>query len=366
MGVLSRIVDAAVNRTALPGPLPATGAALALHRRAPIVDLVIGTALFRDTFVEPSGRGHVDLPRLRAAGVNIVGLTVATRFPNLRGTLSGWHFRSLGLPAAQASSDLAIAEWLIGRIRRWCAESGGGLRLIETAADLAAALEPGGPVGVLIGVQGGHALEGDAANVARLGDLGVRMLAPAHVMDNALVGSGTGRRAGRLSDHGREVIAALEEAGVMVDLAHMSVAGIEETLPLLRRPFVLSHTGLADVAGGRSRWRRYSPATRNIPASLAGEVGAAGGLVGILLSTELLGGSTLDAFVRTVRLAVESAGGQNVALGSDMDGALRMLADAADLPALTGALLMPAVPSSLVEAIVGGNAVRLLRAVLPG
>ena len=54
-------------------------------------------------------------------------------------------------------------------------------------------------------------------------------------------------------------------------------------MPLLTRPFTLSHTGLTDVAGGRVAVRRYSPATRNIPASLAAEIGAAGGLVGIVL-----------------------------------------------------------------------------------
>ena len=58
---------------------------------------------------------------------------------------------------------------------------------------------------------------------------------------------------------------------------------------------------------GRSRWRRYSAATRNIPASLAAEIGAAGGLVGIVLSTQLFGGSTL-ARPCDDPLAVESAG----------------------------------------------------------
>ena len=48
--------------------------------------------------VQDLHRATASLPRLRAAGVNVVGLTVATRWPNLRGTLSGWHFRSLGMP----------------------------------------------------------------------------------------------------------------------------------------------------------------------------------------------------------------------------------------------------------------------------
>lgn len=330
-----------------------------------MVDLVVGTALFRDTFAGPSGRGLVDLPRLRAAGVNVVGLTLATRFPDLRGSLSRWHFRSLGMPPSALRSNMATAERLIGRIARWCDQSAGQLVVVRSAAELQQCLAPGAPVGVLIGVQGGHVLDGRAANVERLHQLGVRMFAPAHVMDNALVGSGTGRRAGGLTDHGREVIAALEERAIVVDLAHMSLRGVADALAVVRRPFALSHTGLTELAGERSRWRRYSPATRNIPASVARDVGQAGGIVGIVLSTELLGGSTVDHAVAAIRLALESAGEGNVAIGSDMDGALRMVIDVEGFPALTDALLSAGLPSSVVEGVIGGNAVRLLRAVLP-
>ena len=325
----------------------------------------MGSALFRDSFVSGGG-GHVDLPRLRSAGVRVVGLTVATRFPDLRGTLSAPFFRSQGVPAATLRSNVALAEWLIGRVEGWVARARGELRIVSTRADLAACLAPGGPVGLLLGVQGGHVLDGALRNVERLRGRGVRMLAPAHVMDNALVGSGTGKQAGGLSGFGREVMGELQAQGVIVDLAHMSIAGIEEALPLLNRPFVLSHTGLIDVSGRGSRWRRYSPATRNIPASLAAEVGAAGGVVGVILSTELLGGSTLGAFVRTMRLAVESAGPENVAVGSDMDGALRMLVDVEGLPALTGVLLDDGMARPVVEGVMGANAARLLAAALPG
>lgn len=318
-----------------------------------MVDLLVGSALFRDSFVR-GGRGHVDLPRLRAVGVNVVGLTVATRWPNLRGSLSGWHFRSLGMPARVTGSDMAMAEWLIGRIGGWCDQSDGALVIVRSRADLERCVAPGGPVGILLGVQGGHVLEGDLANVARLRAIGVRMFAPAHVMDNALVGSGTGRLAGGLTDYGREVIAELEAQSIIVDLAHMSVAGISEALPLLRRPFVLSHTGLTELVSSK----------RNIPASLAAEVAAAGGLVGIMLATRLRGGSTLAAAVHTFRAAVDAAGADHVALGSDMDGALRMLIDVEGLPALADALLESGIAPSTIEAVTGGSACVLLGSAL--
>lgn len=343
--------------------MPASSQALEIHQRAPIVDLVVGSALFRDSFLGAGG-GHADLPRLWAAGLNVVGLTVATAWPDLRGSLSRWHFRSLGLPASAVGSNMAIAEWVIGRIHRWCSESAGGMAVVRSRADLDACLVEGGPLGVLIGVQGGHVLDGSLASVARLRELGVRMFAPAHVMDNALVGSSTGRSAGGLTAYGREVIAVLEAQSIVVDLAHMSIRGIEDALPLLQRPFVLSHTGLTDIAGSASRFRDYSPAKRNIPSSLAGEVGAAGGLVGIVLSTQLLGGNSLSDAVATIRLAIESAGKDHVAIGSDMDGALKMVIGVEGLPALTDALLASGLSQSTVEGIVGRAALHVLRAAL--
>jgi microsomal dipeptidase-like Zn-dependent dipeptidase len=291
-------------------------------------------------------------------------LTVATAWPDLRGSLSRWHFRSLGLPASAVGSHLAIAEWGIRRIQRWCDESNGRMVVVHSPAELEACLADGGPVGIVIGVQGGHALIGSLDNVARLRVLGVRVLAPAHVMDNSVVGSSTGRVGGGLTGFGREIVAELEAQSIVVDLAHMSRRGVEDTLPLLKRPFVMSHTGLTELADSRSRWRRYAPATRNIPASLAGEIAAAGGLVGIVMSTQLLGGSTLDAAVRTISLAVESAGAEHVAIGSDMDGALKMLIDVEGYPALADALLASGMGPEVVSSVLGGNAIRLLRRTL--
>jgi microsomal dipeptidase-like Zn-dependent dipeptidase len=57
---------------------------------------------------------------------------------------------------------------------------------------------------------------------------------------------------------------------------------------------------------------------------------------------------------------VESAGEGSVAIGSDMDGALRTVIDARGLPALTDALLQAGLDRPVVEAVMGGNAVRLL------
>jgi len=331
---------------------------------APAVDLLVGSVLFRDAFLS-GGRGHADLPRLSATGYRVVGLTVATTWPDVEGSLSRWHFRSLGLPSSAVRSPFAVARWLIGRIEHLCAASDGKLVVIRTSNDLDLCLADGGPVGILLGVQGGHVLEGDLPNVGRLRELGVRMFAPAHVMDNDVVGSGTGKRAAGVTDFGHAVIQELEAQALIVDLAHMSLPGIEAVLPTLTRPFLLSHGAIRDETARPGRLRRYGAATRNVPASVAREVGARGGLFGVVLATQLLGGSTLADAVGMIRRALDAAGDKNVALGSDMDGALRMLIDVEGMPALVDALLASGLEEAVVAGYVGANAVRFLRANLP-
>jgi Zn-dependent dipeptidase, microsomal dipeptidase homolog len=65
-----------------------------------------------------------------------------------------------------------------------------------------------------------------------------------------------------------------------------------------------------------------------------------------------------------VRAALDAAGTDHVAIGSDMDGALRMLIDVEGLPALADALLESGLDEPAVAAVMGGNAVTMLRGTL--
>jgi microsomal dipeptidase-like Zn-dependent dipeptidase len=371
---LSRTVERVLNSTAIAAAhLPRVRPdVVAFHRRVPVVDLLVGSAVFRREFVTRQAGGHADVPRLVAGGIDLVGLSIATRHPDLRGTLSTPQFRALGYPMRRLTTELAIAGAVAGRIRAWAAASGGRLSIVEDADAIAriAAGAPrsdggsvgnrGGRVNAFLGVQGAHVLDGDARNVERLHALGVRMFALAHVMDNDVVGSNTGRRAGGLTALGREVIAECERVGIVVDLAHMSSAGIRDTVPLLRRPFLLSHTGFRERWARASRWRRYSAATRNVSTDDARLVADAGGVVGVVLSTALLGGEDVATVVRTFEWAVETLGPQHVAIGSDFDGGLRAPFDARGMPVLSQGLIDAGLPLDCVAGVVGGNALRVL------
>ncbi len=358
--MIDRLADRALNRTvgrALPAVRPEVAA---FHGSIPVVDLLAGTLLFRRTFDRELRHGHVDLPRARAGGLDLAGFTIATRFPDERGLLSAPHFAVLGItPWGRRPIDLV--EAFVRRLEGWAAASGGRLVLARSPSELDA-VGRDGALRAFIGVQGGQAVGGELRNVARLRALGVRMLGLAHVMDSGLAGSGSGRGAGGLTGFGREAIAECEAQGILIDLAHASPATIRDAVPLLGRPFLVSHTGFTTLAGGASRWRRYSPATRNIADAEARLVAEAGGLIGVTLAAPLIGGATLDAVVRSFEHALELAGPSQVALGSDFDGALPMPFDVRGLPALTQGLLDAGLGREVVAAVMGGNALRVLRA----
>ena len=368
--MIDRLVDRALNRTVRAGPWRVPPEVADFHERQTVVDLLVGTALFRRGFLPRLDHGHVDLPRARLGGLDVIGFTIATRFNDLRGTLSAPHFRALGIAPSALGDDLAIAGAFLDRIDTWVAESGG--RLTWWQRGEGACSDAGGlddravdraPMQCFAGIQGGQVVAPDLGRIERLAARGVRMLGLAHVMDTPLAGSSTGRIAGGLTALGREAIAEAERVGVLVDLAHASVPAIEDALRAARRPIVISHTGFTALAGGGSRWRRYSPATRNLPDGIVREAGAHGALIGITLAVDLVGGTSMASVVRSIVHAVELVGSGSVAIGSDFDGALRMPFDVRGLPALTGALLEAGLDRESVAGIMGANALRILRGV---
>jgi microsomal dipeptidase-like Zn-dependent dipeptidase len=66
-----------------------------------------------------------------------------------------------------------------------------------------------------------------------------------------------------------------------------------------------------------------------------------------------------------IRRLLELAGDDHVAIGSDMDGALKMLIDCEGLPALADTMLAAGFSETSIVAILGGNAARFLRSALP-
>ena len=266
---------------------------------------------------------------------------------------------ALGWPPATWRRLLPRALHLASRADRLAARSEGRFRVIRSAADLAAyevaRRERPAITAGLLAIEGAHALDGDPANVEVVADAGFRMMSPSHFFDNAFGGSAHGVAKTGLTDAGREMIRRMEARGMLVDVAHASVATIDDVLAMAARPVVASHTGLCGIADN----------PRNLTDEQARAIAATGGVIGIGFWPTACGGDDVTAIARTVRYAVGVAGVEHVALGSDFDGAVPVPFDATGLVQLTDALIDAGLADEDIAKVMGGNVRRLLADVLP-
>ena len=70
------------------------------------------------------------------------------------------------------------------------------------------------------------------------------MVSPTHFFDNAFGGSAHGVAKGGLTAAGRELVARMEAARMIADVAHASSPTIDDVLALATRPVIASHTGV--------------------------------------------------------------------------------------------------------------------------
>jgi len=366
-GIASPVGERALNRVHRRGPYRATPRAVELHRSLTVVDLHADSLLWGRDLRRRASYGHLDIPRLIDGGVALVGLSAATQVPlganmdrnDERPDLVTLLALSQRWPRATWGSRLARALHLAFRLREMAAESAGRLTLIETRHDLEAYLARRSTdpsiTAAFLSVEGAQALDGDVASIDILAAAGFRMIAPSHLLDTVYGGSAHGAVKGGLSEVGRELLSRTESAGVLVDLAHASSATIDDVLALAARPVVASHTGV----------RAAVPGIRNLPDDQVRAIAATGGLVGIGFWPVACGGDDVRAIARSVVSALELAGIDHIAIGSDFDGAVSTPFDASGMPLLTEALLAEGLSDADIGAVMGGNAVRLLTAALP-
>jgi microsomal dipeptidase-like Zn-dependent dipeptidase len=365
--IASPVGERALNRVHRRGPYRATPRAVELHRSLTVVDLHADSLLWGRDLRRRASYGHLDIPRLIDGGVALVGLSAATQVPlganmdrnDERPDLVTLLALGQRWPRATWGSRLARALHLAFRLRAMAAESASRLTLIETRHDLEAYLARRSTdpsiAAAFLSVEGAQALDGDVASIDILAAAGFRMIAPSHLLDTVYGGSAHGAVKGGLSEVGRELLSRTESAGVLVDLAHASSATIDDVLALAARPVVASHTGV----------RVAAPGIRNLPDDQVRAIAATGGLVGIGFWPVACGGDDVRAIARSLVSAIELAGVDHIAIGSDFDGAVSTPFDASGMPLLTEALLAEGLSDADIGAVMGGNAVRLLTAALP-
>jgi membrane dipeptidase len=374
LAVVRPALDAAVGQIERRlNPVPPPGApvsdrARTLHDTLRVVDLHADSLLFGRDLLRRSTRGHLDVPRMIEGRVALQVLSMAVKTPR------GLNYeanddrtdnvRSLAIakrwPPSTWGRLLPRVEHLARHARDLQARSGGSFRIVTSRAELDAylivhAADPATTAG-LLSIEGAHALEGDAANVDVVADLGVRMISPAHFFDTEFGGSAHGVARYGLTAAGRDMVARMERRGVILDVAHGSGRTIDDALTVSTRPVVASHTGVRAIADN----------PRNLSDEQLAGIAATGGLVGIGFWETACGGPDAASIARSIAYAVERIGPEHVALGSDWDGAVGVPFDAAHADRLTEALLDVGLDETAIRGVMGENALRVIGAALLG
>lgn len=342
--------------------------AAALHRSLFVADLHADTLMWARDFLQRGDRGHVDLPRLVEGNVALQVLTTVTRSPH------GLNYESNAADARDDITLLALVQrwpprtwnslteralYQAERLDGFVARSQGRLLMIRNRADLDVLIARRGAgeqaVGVVLGTEGSHALDGKLENIGRLHDAGFRIMGLQHFFDNELGGSLHGTSRAGLSEFGRAALAEMLRRRIIIDVAHSSPAVVEDVLAATDAPLLVSHTGTYG----------HCPGPRNIPDALMQRIAARGGLVGIGFWAEAVCDASPAGIAAALDAAVDLLGEEAVALGSDFDGAVTTTIDAAGLPAITAALRARGMDESRIARVMGGNAREFLRRQLP-
>jgi membrane dipeptidase len=335
----------------------------ALHREARVFDLHVDTLLWmrflgydlaaRHTNRLPTApfAWHMDLPRAREGGLDggVLGLVISPR--EVRDEL----IAPLKL-LARLEDDRGIDQTL--RTLDLAADTArrlpDQLAFCTTGSELAAAIGEG-RFAALAGLEGSHGIESDLANVRAAHARGLRMIGLTHFQAtsaaypmtvSAFDGQG-------LTDFGRELIAEMERLRMVVDVAHVNAAGVDEALERMTRPFVVSH----------SACRAVHPDARNMTDEQIRRIADRGGVIGLAVGRSFVGRPGVAGFLDHVEHAVRVGGAGCVAIGSDWDGAIVPvvgLEDVTTLPKLTAGLLARGHAPDTIKKFLGDNALRVI------
>jgi membrane dipeptidase len=274
--------------------------------------------------------------------------------------------------------EMTLAEHirLAVQMRRWIAARPESFVLIETAED-AAQVAGSGRLGVVFDMEGAAPLAGRLHWLERLRALGVRWILIAYNRANAF-GSGCHDAVdGGLTAEGRALIDRMGEVGMTVCLSHTSYRTAREALDRARRPVVFTHSN--------PRALRDHP--RNIPDDLIRACAETGGVVGVNGLGLFLGGERAAAARAAdhIDYIAQLVGVDHVGLGLDyvFDLAGLEIEKAAmansfppglgyeaetrclgpeDIPRITAILRTRGYDQAALEAVMGGNWLRIARA----
>ncbi|MGI6667041.1 MAG: dipeptidase [Bacillota bacterium] len=317
-----------------------------IHAESIVIDGHVGTlsdVLYKTRqFGERSELGHVDAPRLLEAGVRCV---IMSAFPYDR----AYPIRGVkaGLEYVDALRSLATVP---------------GVALAQNTAEIEAAAREGG-LALLLSFEGGEFLDASIESLRMFHRLGLRFLGLTWNERNALAdGAAESATRGGLTRFGRDVVKECGNLGIVVDVSHISEAGFWDVVELSEHPVVASH----------SNCHKLYHHPRNLTDDQIQAVAETGGVVAVSFNPGYLADDeaeiTLDMVCDHIIHVVEVGGEETAAIGSDFDSFRGREPEPLNgidrLPLLTRELLRRGLSGKTIASVLGGNWLRVMRAVI--
>lgn len=328
--------------------------------------------------------GCVDIPRLREGGVGAIFFAL-------------WvPVEITGGAATRRARDLLDATLKQIEIHR-------GDLALATSADEVRAARAANKIAVMLGVEGGHAIDNDLAVLREFHTRGMRYMTLTHNAATEWADSSTEEpRHNGLTGFGKQVIREMNRLGMLVDISHVSDQTFYDVLEISRAPVIASH----------SCCRALCDAPRNLDDAMIHALASRGGVIHItfhkgFLSQEFananralepeissneqavskkFGENEARNLMELQRLSDESiragklpqvswekivehidhaagvAGVDHVGVGSDFDGAFMPagMEDASKFPFITEGLLKRGYGEADIGKILGLNTLRVL------
>jgi membrane dipeptidase len=173
-----------------------------------------------------------------------------------------------------------------------------------------------GRIAAILGVEGGHALEGNLKNLDRFHGRGVRVLTVTWSNSNELGDSSSDENKPHngLSSLGREAVRRMNELGVIIDVSHSADKTVFDILDTSLSPVIASHSGI----------RARRDFNRNLTDEQIRAIGAHGGVIGVVFLPYFLREPEEQASIEDVLDCIDHicqlVGPDHAGLGSDFDG----------------------------------------------
>ncbi|TNN80523.1 Dipeptidase 1 [Liparis tanakae] len=308
--------------------------------------------------------GHNDLPwQLRKQfnnELNKVDLntleTTQTNIPKIKKGKLGAQFWSAYVPCESQYKD-AVRQTLeqIDVVHRMCQQYPETFMLATSSQDITKAFLMN-KTASLIGVEGGHSLDSSLGTLRTMYQLGVRYLTLTHSCntpwaDNWLVDTGSEpSQHNGLSPFGKQLIVEMNRLGMLIDLAHVTEAVMNQVLDMSEAPVIFSHSSAYSIC----------PHKRNVPDDVLIRVKDKGGIVMVNFYNDYVTCSktaTISDVADHFDHIKKVAGPGGVGFGGDYDGGLE---DVSKVPNVVAELLRRGWSDEEVNAALGNNLLRVL------